>query len=234
MAKPAKTERQKVIDEIRRKEKGADKRRGFLIVGVCVAVAVLIVGAAVFRPVKDWWDMRAYNGKALSDIGAPASVLREDQHRAGRRQPGPRARRPASPTTTRRRRSAPTGTRERARDHVAQGVDRRPPRARGAGAQPRARLHDRLVRRDHRRRRRRDDRARGRRQEVPGTTNFRYKFYAAPWTSDDGRRTASSPTASTSRSRTGRPVAPARPTREAGGRLAVLLGVQRRGPRRPS
>ena len=30
MAKPAKTERQKVIDEIRRKEKGADKRQGYL------------------------------------------------------------------------------------------------------------------------------------------------------------------------------------------------------------
>ncbi len=74
MAKPAKTERQKVIDEIRRKEKGADKRRGFLIVGVCIAVAVLIVGAAVFRPVKDWWDLRDYNGKALSEIGAAASA----------------------------------------------------------------------------------------------------------------------------------------------------------------
>ena len=38
-------------------------------------------------------------------------------------------------------------------------TDRRPARAGVAGAQPRARLHDPLVRRDHRRRRRRDDRA---------------------------------------------------------------------------
>ncbi len=73
MAKPAKTERQKVIDEIRKKEKSADSRRGFLIVGVCLAVALLIVGAAVYRPVKDAWDMRSYNDKALSDIGGPAS-----------------------------------------------------------------------------------------------------------------------------------------------------------------
>ena len=35
--KPAKTDRQAVIDEIRKKQKSADQRRGFVIVGVCAA-----------------------------------------------------------------------------------------------------------------------------------------------------------------------------------------------------
>ena len=77
MAKPAKTERQKVIDEIRKKEKSASKRQGYLIVGVCVVIAVLIIGAAVYRPLKDSFDMRSYNGKALADIGAPASACQK-------------------------------------------------------------------------------------------------------------------------------------------------------------
>ena len=35
--KSSKSDRQAVIDEIRKKQKGAEKRRGFAIVGVCVA-----------------------------------------------------------------------------------------------------------------------------------------------------------------------------------------------------
>ena len=69
----AKTDRQKVIDEIRKKEKGADKRRGFLIVGVCVVSPCSSSVPPPYRPVKDWWDMRSYNDDDLSDIGAPAS-----------------------------------------------------------------------------------------------------------------------------------------------------------------
>jgi hypothetical protein len=74
VAKPAKTDRQAKIDQIRKKQKGADKRRGFMIVGVCVVVALLIVGAAAYKPVKDWWDLRQFNGKEVSAIGAPASA----------------------------------------------------------------------------------------------------------------------------------------------------------------
>ena len=37
MAKPAKTDRQAVIDEMRKKQKSAERRRGIVIVGVCVA-----------------------------------------------------------------------------------------------------------------------------------------------------------------------------------------------------
>ena len=74
MAKTAKTDRQKVIDEIKKKQKGADRRRGMMIVGVCVAIAVLIIGAAAYKPIKDWWDKRQFNDVDLASIGGPASV----------------------------------------------------------------------------------------------------------------------------------------------------------------
>lgn len=74
MAKPAKTERQKVIDDIRKKQKSADQRRGYLIVGVCIGIAVLIIGAAIFQPVKNSIELNAYDDKALDEIGAAASV----------------------------------------------------------------------------------------------------------------------------------------------------------------
>ncbi len=73
MAKPAKTDRQKVIDDIRKKQKGADQRRGFLIVGVCVTIAILIVGAAAYRPIKNSLELRGYADQSLSEIGAPAA-----------------------------------------------------------------------------------------------------------------------------------------------------------------
>ena len=37
--KPAKSDRQAVIDQIRKKQKSAEQRRGFAIVGVCVVIA---------------------------------------------------------------------------------------------------------------------------------------------------------------------------------------------------
>ncbi|MGK2875657.1 MAG: DUF3105 domain-containing protein [Nocardioides sp.] len=70
--KPA--DRKAVIDDIRRKQKAAEKRSSYAIVGVCVAVAVLIIAAAAYRPVKDWWSLREFKGLDLSSIGAPASV----------------------------------------------------------------------------------------------------------------------------------------------------------------
>ncbi len=72
--KSTKSDRQAVIDEIRKKQKGAERRRGFAIVGVCGLVAVLIVAAAAYRPVKNWWDLRKFNDIDLASIGAPASA----------------------------------------------------------------------------------------------------------------------------------------------------------------
>src|SRR6476646_4413295 len=68
--KSAKSDRQAVIEQIRKKQRSADQRRGFMIVGVCAVLALLIVGAAAFKPVKDWWDVRQFKGKNLAAIGA--------------------------------------------------------------------------------------------------------------------------------------------------------------------
>ena len=77
MAKSDKTSRRDVVDQIRSQQKRADKRQGAIIVGVCVLVALLIVGVAAFRPIKDWWDLREYNNLGLEKIGAPASVCQK-------------------------------------------------------------------------------------------------------------------------------------------------------------
>lgn len=74
MAKPKKSQRQAKIDAIRSQQKSAERRRGFAIVGVCAVVALLIVGAAAYQPVKNWWDGRKFDELKLSSIGAPASV----------------------------------------------------------------------------------------------------------------------------------------------------------------
>ncbi len=76
-SKSAKSERQKLIDNAMKKQRSAEKRRGFAIVGVCVTVALLIVGAAAYKPVTDWWDLRQYNNLDLADVGAKPSVCQE-------------------------------------------------------------------------------------------------------------------------------------------------------------
>ena len=75
--KPAKSDRQAVVEQIRKQQRNADKRRGFMIVGVCTVIALLIVGAAAFRPIKDWWDVRQFNDTDLAAIGAPASTCQK-------------------------------------------------------------------------------------------------------------------------------------------------------------
>lgn len=77
MAKKAKTERQAVIDAIRSQQSKSENRRGKVIVGVCVLVAVLIVGAAALKPVKDWYDLRTYDSVSLGEIGAKASACQK-------------------------------------------------------------------------------------------------------------------------------------------------------------
>lgn len=72
--KSAKSDRQAVIDEIRRKQKGADRRRGFAIVGVCALVALIILGLAIYPIIKRNLDLREFNSLKLEEIGAEASV----------------------------------------------------------------------------------------------------------------------------------------------------------------
>jgi hypothetical protein len=75
--KSAKSDRQAVIEQMRKKQRGADRTRGLAIVGVCILVAVLIIGAAAYKPIKDWWDGRAFDKLALDEIGAPASSCQD-------------------------------------------------------------------------------------------------------------------------------------------------------------
>jgi hypothetical protein len=77
VAKPAKTDRRAVIEQMRKKQKGADRRRNFAIVGVCILIAVLILGAAAIPILKDKLDERKYNGKDVADIGAAASSCQD-------------------------------------------------------------------------------------------------------------------------------------------------------------
>jgi Protein of unknown function (DUF3105) len=80
--KSSKSDRQAVIDEIRRKQKGSEKRRGFAIVGVCALVALLIVAAAAYRPIKNWWDLRQFQDIDLASIGAPAGDCNDVETKA--------------------------------------------------------------------------------------------------------------------------------------------------------
>ena len=75
-AKPTtpRVRRREVVDQLRSRQKRADRRRNAAIVGACALVAVVIIAAAAFRPVKDWWDLRQYNSIDLTEIGAPASA----------------------------------------------------------------------------------------------------------------------------------------------------------------
>lgn len=72
-----KSDRRKVIDDIRRKQKSADKRQGMAIVGVCILVAVLIVGVAAYNPVKTAIEKARYSGTPLAEIGASADKCEE-------------------------------------------------------------------------------------------------------------------------------------------------------------
>lgn len=73
MSKQDKADRRQVIDQIRKKQASSEKRRGYMIVAVCAVVGLLIVGAAAYKPLKDKWDMRKFEDIGLAEIGAPAS-----------------------------------------------------------------------------------------------------------------------------------------------------------------
>lgn len=77
MSKKDRTDRQAVIDSIRKKQAGAEKRRGLALVGASVLVALVIIGAAAFQPVKDWWDLRSYETESIDAIGVPADECSE-------------------------------------------------------------------------------------------------------------------------------------------------------------
>ena len=76
MAKPnsAASDRQKVIDDLRRKQKRSANRQGTLILAVCIAIAVAVIGAVSIPIIKDKISANKWKGKALSSVGAAATV----------------------------------------------------------------------------------------------------------------------------------------------------------------
>lgn len=76
-SKSARSDRQKVVEQMRAQQKAAERRRGLIIVAACVVVAVGIVAAAAIGPVLDHIRTSKYSGKSLTAIGAPASVCQK-------------------------------------------------------------------------------------------------------------------------------------------------------------
>ncbi len=74
MSKAEKSDRRAVIDQMRSQQKSQERRRSLLIVGLCVLVALLIIGIGAYQPIKGWLDRRQLEGLALSDLGEPATV----------------------------------------------------------------------------------------------------------------------------------------------------------------
>lgn len=77
MSKQEKPNRQAVIDDIRKSQKSAERRKGGMVIGVAAAMGVLIIGAAAWKPVTDALSMREFKEKDLSSIGAAATVCQD-------------------------------------------------------------------------------------------------------------------------------------------------------------
>ena len=77
MAKQPKTDRQAVIDSIRKQHGGAERRRGIGIVAVASIFAVALVGAVAWQPISDALDRREFADVALADMGASADACTE-------------------------------------------------------------------------------------------------------------------------------------------------------------
>jgi hypothetical protein len=77
-AKNVKSDRQAVIEKMRKQQRGAEKKRGYAIIGVCMLVALLMIGAAAYKPISDWWDGRQLDDVAVDEIGASAEAACQD------------------------------------------------------------------------------------------------------------------------------------------------------------
>ena len=144
-------ERRAIAEKLRKEQQRKERRRSMLILGVCIAVVVGLLVAAVIPYVKPDARRAQVANTKLSDLGASdqGRLLRPGQGADRDRQPGPRPRSaPRSPTPTHRPSfgnalgQLPPGLGDPRLLHP-----RGPARARADGAQPRARPHDPLVRR---------------------------------------------------------------------------------------
>ena len=76
-SRAARTERQKIVEEMRARQKSAERRRGGIVVALCVLVAVAIIGAAAWGPITNHFKQQKYAGRALEKIGSPASACQK-------------------------------------------------------------------------------------------------------------------------------------------------------------
>lgn len=72
-----KSDRRATVDAVRSETRRAERRRNFLIVGLSILVAVAIIGAAAWAPIKARMQQGKWDNVAISDIGAPASVCQK-------------------------------------------------------------------------------------------------------------------------------------------------------------
>ena len=76
-SKSAKSERQALIDNAMKKQRSADKRRSNLIVTGAIVIALGLIGAAAYQPIKSYFDEREFSGLEVAEVGAPASVCQD-------------------------------------------------------------------------------------------------------------------------------------------------------------
>lgn len=181
-----KSDRRERAAAVRSATANADRRRSYLIVGVCLLLGVLIIGGAAWGPIKARMKASTYDNVALEDIGAPATACGE--------------------ITTK----PATGNQEHVDEGTPLTITDSPP-AFGAhypvwegmerklytksDRPPLGRLlhnlehgytilwYDETVADDAEKM----DVLRGLAEKNAGTDNMRHKFKAAPWTSEDGK-----------------------------------------------
>lgn len=71
-SKPGKKDRRAVLDEMRREQERAEKKRTYAIVAACAVVALVIIGLGAIPLIQDAQRDSKFEGKALTEIGAPA------------------------------------------------------------------------------------------------------------------------------------------------------------------
>ena len=62
---------------IQNQQRAKEKGRGLLVMGLSVLVAVVIIGAAAYGPLTDWWKGRELADVPITEIGAAASVCQD-------------------------------------------------------------------------------------------------------------------------------------------------------------
>jgi Protein of unknown function (DUF3105) len=66
-------ERREMVEQMRRQAKAAERRRTTVVVAICVAVALIIVGVAVFSVYQNKRHQDAIDATALNQLGASAT-----------------------------------------------------------------------------------------------------------------------------------------------------------------